>query len=111
MRRAGFDADACALRVRSVIRLPLGNALLLGVGGSGRQSLTRLAAFMEEYEVVQIEISKGCGGAGGGCGKGLRPRQPLPHAGRNLAAVKEAQGLRLRCARCASPLAPQLRRQ
>ncbi len=51
--------DVGSIRARSVIRLPLGNALLLGVGGSGRQSLTRLAAFMEEYDVVQIEISKG----------------------------------------------------
>jgi hypothetical protein len=34
-----------------VIRQPLGNALLLGVGGSGRKSLARLAAFIEDYEV------------------------------------------------------------
>ena len=56
-----LDAIEHVSRVCRVIGLPLGNALLLGVGGSGRQSLTKLATYIEEFELFQIEISKGYG--------------------------------------------------
>jgi dynein heavy chain, axonemal len=53
--------DACdhIARICRVLRQPQGNALLLGVGGSGRQSLSKLATFMSSYIIYQIEVIKG----------------------------------------------------
>lgn len=48
-------------RIHRVIRMDQGHTLLVGVGGSGRQSLARLASYAAGCEVFEITLSRGYG--------------------------------------------------
>jgi len=52
------DAINHVSRILRILSQPRGNAMLIGVSGCGKQSLTRLSSFMLEYKCFQIKLSK-----------------------------------------------------
>lgn len=44
-------------RIARIIFLPVGSALLVGVGGSGKQSLAKLSSFILGYDVVRVVVT------------------------------------------------------
>ncbi|CAG9323486.1 unnamed protein product [Blepharisma stoltei] len=52
------DAIEHLSRLCRILRQQRGNAMLIGVGGCGKQSLTKLASFMCHCEFFQIQVTK-----------------------------------------------------
>ncbi|KAF8560792.1 hypothetical protein P879_08220 [Paragonimus westermani] len=55
------DALDHLTRIERVIRMDGGHALLVGVGGSGKHSLAKLAAFAAGYDLFEIHLCRGYG--------------------------------------------------
>lgn len=55
------DAIEHIVKIHRVITTELGHALLVGVGGSGRKSLSELATFIAVYQIEVLEMVKGYG--------------------------------------------------
>ena len=52
------DAITNCCNIYRLLKLERGNVLLVGVGGSGRHSLTKLAAYMAEMKTLKVEVTR-----------------------------------------------------
>ena len=52
------DAVTHVCGIMRILMQPRGNAMLIGVSGSGKQSLTHLAAYILEQASFQVKLSK-----------------------------------------------------
>lgn len=48
-------------RIVRIVSQPKGHVLMIGIGGSGRRSMAKLAAFILDYSLFQIQISQNYG--------------------------------------------------
>jgi dynein heavy chain len=51
------DAIKHVCKITRIVQAPAGHALLVGVGGSGKQSLSKLASYIMNFATVTITIS------------------------------------------------------